>query len=57
MGPRLQSLGRIDILPRGKTARIPAETLLTSRLEQALAMGIADNRVNRKGRHYHARQR
>ena len=46
-----------QILTRGKTVRIPAETLLTFRLEQALAMGIADNGISRKGRHYHARQR
>lgn len=46
-----------QILTRGKTVRIPAETLLTFRLEQALAMGIADKGISRNGRHYHARQR
>jgi hypothetical protein len=42
-----------QVLTRGRTVRIPAESVLTFRLELPLAMGIADNGYNRGGRHYH----
>ncbi len=43
-------------LTRGKTVKVPAETLLTFRLEQPLQMGAADNGLTRNGRHYHTRR-
>ena len=38
---------------QGRNIRIPAESLLTFRLEQPLEMGVADNGITRRGRHYH----
>ncbi len=45
-----------QVLTRGKTVKVPAESLLTFRLEQPLQMGAADNGVLRNGRHYHRNQ-
>jgi hypothetical protein len=42
-----------QVLTRGKTVKVPAESLLTFRLEHALETGVADNGVTRNGRHYH----
>jgi len=42
-----------QLLTRGRRVRIPAESVLTFRLEQPLMMGIADNGYTRGGRHYH----
>ncbi len=42
-----------QIATRGRNVYIPAETLLTFRLERALAIGPADNGYDRDGRHYH----
>jgi hypothetical protein len=42
-----------QLLTRGQRVRIPAESVLTFRLEQPLMMGIADNGYDRGGRHYH----
>lgn len=42
-----------QVLTRGKTVKIPAESLLTFRLEQSIAMGRADNGFTRNGFHYH----
>jgi len=42
-----------QVLTRGKKVYVPAESLLTFRLERRLAMGVADNGVTRKGQHYH----
>src|ERR1051326_5592478 len=36
-----------QFLTRGRTVRVPAESLLTFRLEQPLEIGVADNGVNR----------
>ena len=44
-------------LTRGRTLRVPAESLLTFRLEQPLGIGAADNGFTRNGRHYHTRTR
>jgi hypothetical protein len=44
-----------QILTRGKTVKVPAESLLMFRLEQPLEMGAADNGFTRNGRHYHTR--
>jgi hypothetical protein len=42
-----------QFLTRGRSVRVPAESLLTFRLEQPLEMGVADNGITRRGRHYH----
>jgi hypothetical protein len=42
-----------QVLTRGRRVRIPAESVLTFRLERPLALGIADNGYYRGGRHYH----
>lgn len=42
-----------QILTRGKAVKIPAESLLTFRLEQPLGVGAADKGFTRKGQHYH----
>ena len=38
---------------QGRNVRIPAESLLTFRLERQLEMGVPDNGIDRRGRHYH----
>jgi hypothetical protein len=43
-------------LTRGKAVKVPAESLLTFRLEQPLQMGAADSGFTRNGRHYHTRR-
>jgi hypothetical protein len=42
-----------QVLTRGKKVNVPAESLLTFRLEKSLQMGVADNGIIRNGRHYH----
>ncbi|MBI2818280.1 MAG: DUF3011 domain-containing protein [Acidobacteria bacterium] len=42
-----------QVLTRGKSVNVPAESLLTFCLEQPLQMGAADNGFTRNGRHYH----
>jgi hypothetical protein len=44
-----------QVLTRGSTVNVPAESLLTFRLDQPLQMGAADRGFTRKGRHYHYR--
>jgi hypothetical protein len=46
-----------QVLTRGKTVKVPAESLLTFRLEQPLGIGAADRGFTRNGRHYHTRNR
>jgi len=46
-----------QILTRGKKVKVPAESLLTFRLDQPLQMGVADSGGTRNGRHYHTKQR
>jgi len=47
-----------QILTRGKTVKVPAESLLTFRLEQPLQMGaLLHKGLTRNGQHYHTRQR
>jgi hypothetical protein len=46
-----------QILTRGKTVKVPAESVLTFRLEQPIAMGGIDNGFTRRGRHYHPQNR
>ena len=46
-----------QVLTRGKSVKVPAESLLTFRLERPLAMGVADKGVTRQGRHYHPSNR
>jgi hypothetical protein len=41
-----------QVLTRGKKVDVPAESLLTFRLEKSLRMGVADNRFTRSGRRY-----
>jgi len=38
---------------RGRSVRIPRDTLLTFRIQRPLMMGVADRGVDRNGRHYH----
>ena len=42
-----------QILTRGRTVKVPSESLLTFRLEQPIAMSAAHNSFTRNGRHYH----
>ncbi|HZO52921.1 MAG TPA: hypothetical protein VFB63_09400 [Bryobacteraceae bacterium] len=42
-----------QVLTRGKSVKVPSESLLTFRLEQPLGVAMADNGFTRKGRHYH----
>lgn len=42
-----------QILTRGRAVRIPAESLLTFRIERPLDMGIVDPGYTRDGVHYH----
>ena len=44
-------------LTRGRRVRVPAESLLTFRLEQPLQMGVADHGTDRYGHHYHSPNR
>jgi hypothetical protein len=44
-----------QVLTRGGAVRVPAESVLTFRLDQPLFVGGADNGYTRKGRHYHYR--
>ena len=46
-----------QLLTRGSTVRVPAESLLTFRLEQPLELGAADNGFTRGGHHYHDQNR
>jgi hypothetical protein len=46
-----------QFLTRGRSVRVPAESLLTFRLEQPLNRGVPDNGINRNGRHYHTSYR
>jgi hypothetical protein len=41
-----------QVLTRGKKVDVPAESLLTFRLEKSLRMGVADNAITRNGRRY-----
>ena len=38
---------------RGRTVRIPRDTLITFRVDRPLEMGVADRGVDREGHHYH----
>jgi hypothetical protein len=38
---------------RGRTVRIPRDSILTFRLDRSLDMGVADRGRDREGRHYH----
>jgi hypothetical protein len=41
-----------QVLTRGKKVDVPAESLLTFRLEKSLRMGVVDNAITRNGRRY-----
>jgi len=43
-----------QILTKGKSVKVPAETLVSFRLEQPLQIGISDTGFSRNGRHYHS---
>lgn len=45
-----------QVLTRGKSVKVPAESLLTFRLEQPLELGATDTGFQRSGRHYHRNQ-
>jgi hypothetical protein len=38
---------------RGRTIRLPRNSLLTFRIQRPMDMGVADRGVDRDGRHYH----
>lgn len=38
---------------RGRTVRIPRNTLLTFRINRPLVMGVGDRGIDREGQHYH----
>ncbi len=42
-----------QVLTRGKSVKVPSESLLTFRLEQPLGVGAADSGFTRRGVHYH----
>ncbi len=44
-----------QILTRGKSVQVPAESLVTFRLQEPLRAGIADGGYNSNGVHYHPR--
>ena len=46
-----------QVLTRGKTVHVPAESLLTFRLAQPLRAGIVDNGYTNNGIHYHSLNR
>ncbi len=46
-----------QVLTRGSAVRIPAEALLTFRLERSLTVGVPDRGYDREGHHYHQVQR
>ncbi len=46
-----------QVLTRGNSVRVPAESLLTFRLDQPLQMGAADRGFTRNGHHYHYKNR
>jgi hypothetical protein len=41
---------------KGKSVKVPSESLLTFRLDRALTVGSSDSGYDRGGRHYHRRQ-
>jgi hypothetical protein len=43
-----------QVVTRGKNIIVPAETLVTFRLEQSLSTGINDTGFSRNGNHYHS---
>ena len=43
----------VEIATSGRIVRIPAESVLTFRLERPLEMGVADTGSDREGVHYH----
>jgi hypothetical protein len=42
-----------QVLTRGKSVRVPSESLVTFRLDQRLRTGVADTGFSRNGWHYH----
>lgn len=42
-----------QVITRGRSLSIPAESLLTFRLERPFTIGVADRGIMRDGRHYH----
>jgi len=45
-----------QVITRGRTVRVPPESVLTFRIEQPLVLGVVDRGFNRDGRHYHRHQ-
>jgi hypothetical protein len=43
----------VQVLTRGKTVKVPSESLVTFRLEQPLRTGVQDRGFSRNGWHYH----
>ena len=46
-----------QVLTRGGDVRVPAESILTFRLQQPLTVDVADRGYDRRGRHYHYNDR
>lgn len=45
----------VQVLTRGQQVKVPAESLLTFRLDEPLQLGVADTGFMREGRHFHRR--
>jgi len=43
----------VQVLTRGKSVKVPSESLVTFRLQQPLKTGVADRGFSRNGWHYH----
>jgi YMGG-like Gly-zipper len=43
----------VQVVTHGKRVNVPAETLLTYRLQSALSLGVKDTGYDRNGLHYH----
>jgi hypothetical protein len=43
----------VQVLTRGKSVKVPSESLVTFRLEQPLRTGVSDRGFSRNGWHYH----
>lgn len=47
----------VEVLTRGRAINVPAESVLTFRLEQPLQLAVGDHGFNRNGQHYHDQNR
>ena len=45
----------VEVITRGRSVHVPAESLLTFRIERPLTLGVPDRGVDRNGFHFHNR--